>query len=146
MKLNWGTGIAIVYSVFVLALVFAVFQSTKVDHALVTDDYYQKDLEYQDQIDKEVNALNLEEDLQVKYADSERAVRFQFPSGLGDVNGSILFFRPSDKSLDFEAPVRADTAGTQVISTQDLLPGLWKVQVNWNAGGVEYYKEETVVF
>ncbi len=146
MKLNWGTGIAITYTIFVLVLVFAVVQSTKVDHSLVTEDYYQKDLEYQTQIDKEVNALNLGEDLQIKYADAQKAVQLQFPAELGAVQGNILFFRPSDKNLDFEAPVQADERGQQIISTQTMMPGLWKVQVNWQAGGVAYYKEETVIF
>lgn len=146
MKLSWGTGIAITYTIFVLVLVFAVVQSTKVDHSLVTEDYYQKDLEYQTQIDKEVNALNLGEDLQIKYADAQKAVQLQFPAELGVVQGKILFFRPSDKTLDFEAPVQADERGQQTISTQTMMPGLWKVQVNWQAGGVAYYKEETVIF
>ncbi|MBK6623100.1 MAG: FixH family protein [Saprospirales bacterium] len=146
IKLSWGTGIAITYTIFVLVLVFAVVQSTKVDHSLVTEDYYQKDLEYQTQIDKEVNALNLGEDLQIKYADAQKAVQLQFPAELGAVQGKILFFRPSDKNLDFEAPVKADERGQQTISTQTMMPGLWKVQVNWQAGGVAYYKEESIIF
>jgi len=145
MKLNWGTGIAIVYTVFVLALIFALIRSATVDRSLVSDDYYQKDLHYQAQIDKEVNAMNLEEDLQVNFTETESAVRFEFPSGLGEVEGSILFFRPSDEDLDFETPIRTDASGVQTISTQNLVPGLWKVKVNWTAGGVEYYKEETIV-
>ena len=146
MKFNWGTGIAITYTVFVLALIFAVIKSTGIDRTLVTDDYYQKDLEYQTQIDKETNALNLKKDLAIKYADGERAIRFQYPDSLGAVQGTILFFRPSDKALDFETTVQADSMGQQVVSTRDMLPGLWKVQVNWNAGGVDFYKEETIVF
>lgn len=59
MKLSWGTGIAIFYSVFVIVLVFVVVKSTSIDNALVTDDYYKKDLEYQTQIDKQVNSQGL---------------------------------------------------------------------------------------
>lgn len=146
MKFNWGTGIAIFYTLFVLALVFAVVKSTTVDHSLVTEDYYQKDLDYQSQIDKEVNAQGLETDLLIRYSDPERIIRFQFPTDLGPASGSILFFRPSDKALDFEWPIQPDEAGEQVIPTNNMLPGLWKVKVDWRAGEKVYYKEDTIIF
>lgn len=146
MKISWGTGIAIFYGLFVLVLVFAVFQSTKVDHSLVTDDYYQKDLEYQTQINKEVNAQNLEEDLRIQFSDGDRSVRFEFPKDLGSVSGNILFFRPSNESLDFEVAIQTGESGEQVISMRDRLPGLWKVKVDWRAGEKAYYKEANVIF
>jgi nitrogen fixation protein FixH len=146
MKLNWGSGIAIVYTIFALAMLFAVYQSTKQDNSLVVENYYQKDLEYQTQIDKEVNTQGLLENLQIKYAGAENAVNLLFPTNLGPISGVILFFRPSNKALDFETPIQMDAEGRQQISTQKLLPGLWKVQVNWSAGGKDYYTEETVVW
>ena len=146
MKFNWGTGIALFYTLFVLVLVFAVIKSTGVDHSLVTEDYYQKDLEYQSQIDREVNTQALEEDLKITFSDPERTIRLQFPGNLGDVKGTALFFRPSNKALDFEVPIQPNDTGQQLIPTKGMLPGLWKVKVNWNAGGKEYYKEDTIIF
>jgi nitrogen fixation protein FixH len=146
MKLNWGSGIAIVYTIFALAMLFAVYQSTKQDNSLVVENYYQKDLEYQTQIDKEVNTQGLLENLQIKYAGAENAVNLLFPTNLGPISGVILFFRPSNKALDFEMPIQMDAEGRQQISTQKLLPGLWKVQVNWSAAGKDYYTEETIVW
>ncbi|MBK7408472.1 MAG: FixH family protein [Saprospirales bacterium] len=146
MKFNWGTGIALFYTLFVLVLVFVVIKSRGVDHSLVMEDYYQKDLEYQSQIDKEVNTQNLLEDLKITFSDPERTIRLQFPEGLGVVHGTALFFRPSNKALDFEVPIQANETGEQLIPTRDMLPGLWKVKVNWNAGGKEYYKEDTIIF
>jgi hypothetical protein len=146
MKLSWGTGIAIFYSVFVIVLVLVVIKSTSFDNSLVTDDYYQKDLEYQTQIDKETNSQSLATDLTVRYSDSEKNIRFTFPQDLGTIGGKILFFRPSNATLDFELPIQVNENLEQVVSAQDLLPGLWRVKVDWNAGGKDYYKEETIIF
>lgn len=146
MKFNWGTGIAIFYTLFVLVLVFAVIKSTTVDHSLVMEDYYQKDLEYQSHIDKEVNAQGLETDLQIGYSDTDRLIRFQFPLELGSASGTILFFRPSDKAFDFEVAIQPNETGEQVVPADKMLPGLWKVKVDWSAGGTAYYKEDTIIF
>ena len=146
MKFNWGTGIAIFYGIFVVVLVIAVIRSTGIDNSLVTEDYYQKDLEYQTQIDKQVNARSLSTDLAIRYSDPDRAVRFSFPKDLGSIEGKILFFRPSNAALDFEADIQTDDNFEQIISTRELLPGLWKVKVDWSAGGRDFYKEETIIF
>lgn len=146
MKINWGTGIAIFYGVFVLVLLFALFKSFSIDNSLVTEDYYQKDLEYQTQIDKEVNAQGLVTDLNVKFSDADKTIRFSFPGDLGAIGGKILFFRPSNAALDFEVNIATDPNFEQVIPANNLLPGLWRLKVDWNAGGKDYYKEETIIF
>ena len=66
MKINWGTGIAIFFSVFVLSLVYQVYRSTQYDHSLVSDQYYADDLRYQEHYDKLANAQSLEKDLQIR--------------------------------------------------------------------------------
>jgi nitrogen fixation protein FixH len=146
MKFNWGTGIAIFYGLFVLVLVIAVIRSTGIDNSLVTDDYYQKDLEYQTQIDKQVNARGLSTDLAIRYSDPDHAVQFSFPKDLGAISGKILFFRPSNAALDFETDIQTDENFELIIPTRELLPGLWKVKVDWSAGGRDFYKEETIIF
>ncbi|MCG6915274.1 FixH family protein, partial [bacterium BMS3Abin03] len=59
-KANWGTGIFISYSVFMLLTIITAVYFMNQDVSLVTDDYYQQELKYQDQIDKieRTNALS----------------------------------------------------------------------------------------
>ena len=52
MKINWGTGIFIFYSLFVGALVFQLVKSFQYDNSLVVENYYEKDLNYQEQYNK----------------------------------------------------------------------------------------------
>jgi hypothetical protein len=52
MKISWGTGIAIFYSFFVIAMLVFVYAATNQDISLVSDTYYEEDLSYQVKLDK----------------------------------------------------------------------------------------------
>ncbi len=49
--MNWGVGIAIVYILFVLGMLTLVFKSRSQKIDLVTENYYQQELAYQEEID-----------------------------------------------------------------------------------------------
>lgn len=146
MKFSWGTGIALFYGTFVAVLVVVVIRSFSVDHDLVVEDYYKEDLAYQSHYVKLENAQKLTNGLLISLNREQEHVRFQFPVELGANQGVIRFYRPSDKGLDFEVPVQPDANGEQFVPSRDLKPGLWKVQVDWQAGGKPYFKEESIMF
>ncbi len=105
MKINWGSGIAIFYSLFVITMVYAVVRSTQFDNSLVSDHYYADDLKYQEKFDKLSNAQGLKQDLEIQTAESGSQVELFFPSELGKVHGEIYFFCPSDQSRDFKVNI-----------------------------------------
>ena len=144
MKFNWGTGIAIFYSVFVLVLVFAVFKSRNYDHSLVSNQYYADDLNYQEHYDKLVNANMLEEDLKIWNKKQKGVVELQFPKELKKVGGEIHFFCPSHSASDFRMTIQPDSENVQLVPTEGLRKGLWKVKVDWNAENKAFYKEEVI--
>lgn len=143
MKLNWGTGIAIFYSVFVGALIFALVKSFSVDHSLVQDDYYALDLDYQNHYSKRANALAYS--IEVKRDLAKEEVRFEYPEELRGAEGTILFFRPSDQSKDFKIAVQPGQDLLQTVSTEQLARGLWKIKIDWKASEEAYYTEEVVI-
>lgn len=143
MKFNWGHGIALFFSVFVLSLVYQVYRSTTIDNSLVFDDYYAKDLTYQQHYNKVKNATTLKEKVAIK-AINDR-VLIQFPVDMGSVSGEIKFFCPSASESDFSLPVQTDSGNTQVVPSKDLKKGLWKVRINWKAKEKEFFSEESIV-
>ena len=62
MKLHWGHGIAIFYSLFVAVLVFQVIRSTAYDNSLVSEAYYKDDINYQQHYDKLQKQLKVEDE------------------------------------------------------------------------------------
>jgi nitrogen fixation protein FixH len=144
MKFNWGTGIAIFFSVFVLSLVYQVYRSTQYDHSLVSDQYYADDLRYQEHYNKLVNAQQLEEDLQIQPLADKATLELHFPKQVSALSGEIYFFCPSDQSSDFRLPVEPMGDGIQRIPTEELRRGLWKIKVDWTGDGKAYYKEQDI--
>jgi hypothetical protein len=141
MKLNWGTGIAMFYSTFVLVLVTVVIKTTTFDNSLVSEDYYADDLNYQKQYEKLKNSKNLLKDLEIiKELDGD-ILKFQFPIDLEIPQGEIYFFCPSDSKLDFRVPVKVDADYQQQIVIKQLKTGLWRIKVDWQAGKIPYFRE-----
>ncbi|MBK9015370.1 MAG: FixH family protein [Saprospiraceae bacterium] len=143
MKLNWGTSIAIIYGLFAITMVGFVIKSKSIDHTLVVDDYYAKDLAYQQQYDKLTNSQALANDLKIsKMTDG---VQLLFPTDIQQSSGEILFYRADDKSKDFSLKIAPDAQGQQLVPTDQLTPGRWTVKVDWQAGGKPFYKEQVVI-
>ena len=66
MKFNWGTGLAIgmiAFISFIMYFVITMLTSPGFDHDLVVEDYYGAELHYQQDINAESNALELEDKL-----------------------------------------------------------------------------------
>lgn len=142
MKLGWGKGIAAAYVIFVIATLIMTYimMTKKVD--LVTDNYYEKEIKYQNQINKINNSNKLKDPLQLKCADGKVVVNFP---KVGEVSGELSFYRPSDPAKDFKVQVQADKENVQVIDASNLLKGYWKVKIEWSAGGTDYYNEEQII-
>ncbi|GAB5550568.1 MAG: FixH family protein [Saprospiraceae bacterium] len=145
MKINWGWGIAVFFSIFVVSLVYFVIKSTTYDNSLVEKDYYAKDIAYQEHYLKLKNSSSLKKNLSITELPQKGAVRLQFPAELGKPSGTIHFFNPAKSELDFTLDIAADTNQSQLIPTAELKKGLWKVKVDWQADGKAFYKEEAVV-
>ena len=143
MKLNWGTSIAIFYSLFALTMVGFVIKSKSVDHDLVVDDYYAKDLAYQQQYDKLTNSKALTTDLKIDA--SKDGIQLLFPAEVGQVSGDIQLYRADDKSKDVSLKIAPNEQNQQLVPTDQLTPGRWTVKVDWQAGGKTFYTEKIVL-
>ncbi len=144
-KLSWGTNIAIVYTLFALGIIALVFVFMGQDVGLVTNDYYAKEIRYQDQIDKmnRTKALPKQLDISIEPV----TLKFVFPKifKADEYEGKIKLYRPSDKTKDFTVNISPDSTRTQYIRTDNLAKGLWKVQVDWIAKGNSYFNEKIIM-
>ena len=141
MKFNWGPGIAIFYGLFMAAMLTFVVKARNVDHSLVMDNYYEEDINYQKHMDKVANSKNLAVDLSIAKIGTNE-VQLQFPEVPGDISGEVWFYRPNDNSRDLKIPLDLDANRLFSVSTAELLPGRWKLKVEWQAGNKGFYKEK----
>ena len=145
VKFNWGIGIFISIVVFIIITVILtiIFMNQRVD--LVTNNYYEKTLTYQDQIDIYKRTAELKEKVSFNYA--ENKISLSFPVlFLHDVNKvKLYFYRPSDSRKDFTVPIQLDKNGSQFINTSKIDKGYWKVEVQWMMNNQDYKMEKSVI-
>jgi len=145
VKLNWGTGIALVYAAFAAAttgfVAFAMSRSVE----LVSDDYYAQALRQNEQMQAERNTQALQPGPSVARS-GPSAILLSLPAThAATASGTITWYRPSDSGADRVDTLALDTSGRQQVSTAALARGRWLLQVRWAAGGRNYYFEEPVI-
>lgn len=148
MKINWGTAIVlafIAFIAFIMYFVISMMTNKKYDHELVTENYYQKELIFQQSIDKENNARSLNE--QVTWKKTKEGMLITFPQSLNieDIKGKVFLYRPSNKHLDFEMPITLSNH-TLLIPDNRLLDGRWNLSVEWEYDNVEYLFKEDITY
>ncbi len=148
MKINWGTGIVIAFVLFIGFILFFVirtFTLSEYQHDLVDEEYYKTELKYQEEIDKLTNLKNLDE--KITFVKSEKGFEISFPSifNTDNTKGTVYFYRPSNKVLDFEVPLKiVDTK--MLISKENLVDGNWNVTIDFVSESKEYLFKKSLTY
>ncbi len=144
MKISWGVRVTVLYLAFMAMILFLVFRTMNEKVDLVTDDYYQNELKFQQQIDRQNESATLNVQPAVKM--NGRNVELAFPDSIAkkNISGTVKFYRPSDSSRDFSTALAVSSAGTQLVPAEKLEKGIYQVQLTWNADGKKYYNELSI--
>jgi hypothetical protein len=140
MKWNWGKGIFIFYALFVIVLAIQLFRSFQYDRSLVVEDYYAKDLAYQEQFDRIQNVLKHNADVTIEHAADSLLI--QFPEDHLSPEGAIHFYRADNKSLDQTYPIDLNEKGRQLFVSSEFAKGKWTIKISWQWDGNDYFVEQ----
>lgn len=136
--MNWGWKIAIVYTSFALMVLAMVFVSTRKKVNLVEENYYQKEIEFQDQIDRIKNSHAIGDDFMLTFDSLSQLIRVANHSR-DEAKGQIHLYRPSDESKDQFIQLDLGQGASKQIDTRSLQKGLWVIKVNWETSEKSYY-------
>lgn len=142
--MNWGYKIIVVYSAFVLGIVFMAYKANQQNTDLVTTDYYAKELVYQQRIDEAKRTALLSAPITITA--NNRQLVIGFPKEFIDkkITGSIKIYFPADEKKD--AVKAFETTGNEVqMTVPEKNKGLHYIQVNWVADGMDYYYEQKII-
>ena len=148
MKLNWGFGIVLAFIAFIaFILYFVVIASTdqRANHHLVTDEYYQEELKYQEEINALENARNLK--AQFKFEQTTEGLKIIIPEVLQKQNtkGTVSLYRPSNKHLDFDLAISLSNSHL-LIPDNRLLGGRWDIKIRWQNRDKDYLVKESITY
>ncbi len=146
MKINWGTGIVIAMAVFMSFILYFVLQmviSSAYDPEMVTEDYYQKEYVFQQEIDAIQNGNALKDNVKINKEGNAFSVIFPQEFNYEEISGTIYMYRPSDKNLDIEIPIKLD-ASSYIIPNEQLAEGKWQISIDWQYHDKNYLYKKTI--
>ena len=139
--MNWGKAIILTFSIFIAFIGFLSYRMITTDVDLVGADYYQKEIEYQKQVELLKNTAALKAKSTFNYNPKTQTISIGFPQKA--VNCTIHFYRPDNKKWDFtkSLTITQDTIAQVKLTT--LQAGMWKAKVYWKGVSQDYYFEES---
>lgn len=148
MKINWGIGMVLVMAAFIsfiMYFVITMLTNKDYDQDLVVEDYYKAELHYQKDIDAEENALALTENVIVSKENGSWTIELPQNYDLEKIEGSVQLYRPSNKILDFEIPLKGVQSHKIIIPEEKMIDGRWNIYVQWTYNNSDYlFKKEII--
>ena len=142
--MNWGHKIIIVYGVFVGGMILLAYKSSRQNTELVTDDYYAKELVYQQRIDQSKRTALLSTPVQVLINDHALSIRFPKDFAAKKVSGDLTVYCPSNEKKDIHQQFSVTDSEVNVTLPANY-KGLHYIKLTWETEGVNYYFEQKVI-
>ena len=122
-----------------------LFMSKQYDHELVTEDYYAKELAYQEKIDAGKNLADAEFEVNLKVV--AEAINLSFDGLPENVRptGNVVLYKPNDQSLDETHPIHLIEEGNSMSINAAGKSGRYRVLVSFEIDGEPFYKEKELV-
>ncbi|MFN6946026.1 MAG: FixH family protein [Cytophagaceae bacterium] len=141
--MNWGWSIVLAIVLFMGFITYLVVGTFQQNVDLVYDDYYAREVKFQEQIEKTVNAN--EKPITWYFRNDSLIVVFPEVEDYLSFNGELVFYRPSDSGKDMKVAVSPNQKGEQKFSRKIFQDGKYRLKVDWEAGGRKYYSEQIII-
>lgn len=147
-KFTWGHGVAVALGSFILFILFMVlvFPNGQQGSELVSDNYYEDELVYQEVIDGKNNADQLPQKPQ--YNQSATGIKIDFPSTIVVDENKVHFdlFRTDDANLDVKKDLTLDGTKSFTIPKQVISKGSYTLKVKWKQNKKPYQIDYDVLW
>lgn len=144
---SWGHGVVIAlaaFIIFILSMLF-LFPNGQKNSEMVTDNYYEEELQYQDVIDSKKRADELQE--KPVYSQTTEGIKITFPKDYNSSNTTVKFVlnRTDDQNLDIKKSVQL-TGQSIVIPAQVLKMGNYTLRLSWTKDKTDYRMDYDVLW
>lgn len=144
MKFNFGYKIAIVYTLFALGMVGILVMSMQFDHELVTENYYENELNYQGRKDAFHNMETAPFKVFITQMDGEVLVSFDGLTANQQASGTLSFYKPDKADYDEEHPIQLNADGRMRVAPK-APQGRLKVALRFTVDKTDYYVHKEII-
>ena len=142
--MNWGNKIILAFLLFAGLIMTLVYKSIHTKYDLVSKNYYQDELRFQDKIDGAANAVKL---AKVIVSQDKESLLITLPDEMKGtkVEGEAWFYCKTDAEKDRKIPLAIDENGEQRILKKTFIKGTYELKLNWQTPANKYYTEQIVI-
>lgn len=133
------------FIIFILSMLF-LFPNGQKNSEMVTENYYEEELKYQDVIDAKGRADQLQE--KPVYSQDKNGIKITFPKEYDNSNAMVKFVlnRTDDQNLDIHKSVQLDMNKSFLIPAQVLTPGNYTLRLSWTKDKKDYRLDYDVIW
>ena len=139
--MNWGKGIIIAMGAFMSFILFMVFTLMSKSTDLESEDYYKKEIEYEQEMNALINVSQLK--VHAKIDLTEEYVVVVLPTKEQVSNVQIALFRPDNKKKD--KLLNENNSKTIMIAKNTLLKGRYNVAIKYEINGKKILQKEEIM-
>ncbi len=142
--MNWGYKILIGFSIFVIGMLCMVGIAMRQSNEMMDDNYYEKELKFQDKIDASKNLSAVVEKLSI--TDSGNVVVLQLPAATvaSTTVGTIECIRSAEQKRDVRLKIDLDDKGKQVLPKTLFVNGIYQLRIDWVTNGTSYFHQQVL--
>jgi hypothetical protein len=132
---------------FIAGTAALIVLSARTQSDLVSPDYYERELRYEEDISRRARTLALAGRVRVAHDADQRRLTLALPveHAARHAEGEIHLYRPSAAGQDRHIRLELDAHGRQTVDTGALSAGLWRVRVTWRVGDEDFAVDERMV-
>lgn len=146
-NLNWGHGLAIALGCFILFILFLIFifPMGKQNAEMISNNYYEEELQYQDIIDAKNNAARLEQT--PTYKSTAEGILITFPQTIKVDENTVNFvlFRTEDSNLDVKKEVTLQH-NLFLIPAKVISAGSYTLKLKWTENKKPYQVDYDILW
>jgi hypothetical protein len=139
--MNWGKGIIIFMASFMAFILWMVFTLMSKNTDLESEDYYKKEIAYEQEIQAQRNANDAKE--KVKISENKEFIILQFPSKEKIDTVSVEFFKPNDKKGD-QLFAEVGTK-TMMVEKKKLQKGVYLINIHYQIATKKFLQKEEIM-
>jgi hypothetical protein len=143
MKFNWGTGILLFLILFLAACAVFITFAFRQDVNLVHKDYYEKGVDYTEQMNVNARSLPFKNDFKIINQKDFLVVNIEESISTKIDSGKVLMFRPSNSKQDIWYELKSNT-GILNLPKENLVSGRYILKIYWYSNGLKYEIDQDV--
>lgn len=145
---TWGHGVFLAlgsFIIFILSMLF-LFPNGQKNSEMVTDKYYEEELEYQSVIDAKKRADTIKE--KPAFSQNAEGIKLIFPKNINNANSNIKFVlnRSDDQNLDIKRSEQLDVNQSFSIPARVLTKGNYTLRLMWTTNKTDYRLDYDVIW